>query len=86
MSVNPISKAKAVVDDRIDRILMSITAKTMESYLPRWRELSEVETDEEIDWELPCVQIESLLCDPRNLKLIRCNEHTDVFLAKLTTD
>lgn len=60
--------------------------KCYEHYYKRWRELSGVKINQRIDFKLPCIEVESKLCDPRNLKMIKNGKHTADFLKLLSTD
>lgn len=81
-----IAKIRDKADDKIDSVLDLATAKAYEGYYDRWREICGVEDNHDIDWNLPCIEIERLLCDPRNLKMIKKGKHTDDFLKMLSTD
>ena len=81
-----ISNIRDSADEKIDNVFALATAKAMENYYPRWRELSECEDDEGIKWDLPCIELESRLCNPKNLKMIRGGKHTPEFLELLSSD
>ena len=81
-----ISKVRDKADDKVDAVLDMATAKAYEGYYARWMEICEVQTKEEIDYTLPCIEIESKLCDPRNLKMIKKGKHTGDFLKLLSSD
>lgn len=81
-----ITKLRDNADEKIDNVMALATAKAMENYYPRWCKISGVSNPKEIDWTIPCIEVESRLCDPRNLKLIRGGEHTPEFLEKLSSD
>lgn len=74
------------MDESLDMLFNNTTAKAYEKYYARWRAICEVETNDEIDYKNPQVEIESKLCDPRNLKMIRKGRRTDDFLRLLSTD
>lgn len=81
-----ITRIRDTADDKIANIMDLATAKTMENYYPRWRTICGVEDNRDIDWSKPCIELESRLCDPRNLKKIRNGKHTKEFLESLSTD
>ena len=81
-----ISKMRDNADEKINNVMDLATANTMESYYPRWCEISGVEDPHDIDWTIPCIEVESRLCDPRNLKKIRGGKHTQEFLELLSSD
>lgn len=73
-------------DDRLDRALDNATQECYKHYYKRWVEICEVSTIDEIDYKNPYVELESKLCDVRNLKLIRNGVHRDDFLQLLSED
>lgn len=79
-------QTKELAEDSLDRLLDKATMKCYEHYYKRWRELSGVKINQRIDFKLPCIEIESKLCDPRNLKMIKNGKHTADFLKLLSTD
>lgn len=79
-------QTKELAEDSLDRLLDKATMKCYEHYYRRWRELSGVKINQRIDFKLPCIEIESKLCDPRNLKMIKNGKHTADFLKLLSTD
>lgn len=79
-------QTKVLAEDSLDRLLDKATMKCYEHYYKRWRELSGVKINQRIDFKLPCIEIESKLCDPRNLKMIKNGKHTADFLKLLSTD
>lgn len=81
-----ISKIRDSADDKIDTAFNLATAEVMRNYYPRWCEISEVENPDNIDYTIPCIELESKLCDPRNLKMIRRGKHTQEFLERLNSD
>lgn len=81
-----ITKIRDKADDKVDTVLDMATAKCYEGYYNQWMEYCGVQTKEEIDYKLPCVELESKLCDPRNLKMIKNGKHTEDFLKLLSSD
>lgn len=81
-----ISKIRDTADEKVDNVMALATARAMENYYPRWCEICGVEDPHDIDWTLPCIEVESMLCNPVNLKLIKGGKKRDEFLAKLSTD
>lgn len=81
-----VQATKEKTNELVDTAFNNTTAKAYEKYYARWRAICEVETNEEIDYKNPQVEIESKLCDPRNLKLIRKGRHTEEFLYLLSSD
>lgn len=81
-----VSKIRDKADDKVDDAFNLATAKAYEGYYNRWMELCGVSNIDEIDWKLPCIEIESKLCDPRNLKMIKKGAHTKEFLELLSSD
>lgn len=81
-----IEKIRDNADEKIDNILNIAHANTMQNYIPRWKQISNAETVDDIDFSIPCIEIESKLCDPRNLKRIKGGKHTPEFLELLTSD
>lgn len=81
-----VSNLRDKADEKIDNVMRITLSNTMKNYAERWRELSGAETNDGINWELACIDIEAQLCDPRNLKLIKGGKHRDEFLAKLNSD
>lgn len=79
-------QTKELAEDSLDRLLDKATMKCYEHYYKRWRNLSGVKINQRIDFKLPCIEIESKLCDPRNLKMIKNGKHTADFLKLLSTD
>ena len=79
-------QTKEVAEDSVDKLLDKATMKCYEHYYKRWRELSGVKINQRIDFKLPCVEIESQLCDPRNLKMLKGGKHTADFLQLLSSD
>ena len=79
-------QTKELAEDSLDRLLDKATMKCYEHYYKRWRQLSGVKINQRIDFKLPCIEIESKLCDPRNLKMIKNGKHTADFLKLLSTD
>lgn len=79
-------QTKELAEDSLDKLLDKATMKCYEHYYKRWRELSGVKINQRIDFKLPCIEIESKLCDPRNLKMIKNGKHTADFLKLLSTD
>ena len=79
-------QTKVLAEDSLDKLLDKATMKCYEHYYKRWRELSGVKINQRIDFKLPCIEIESKLCDPRNLKMIKNGKHTADFLKLLSTD
>lgn len=79
-------QTKELAEDSLDRLLDKATMRCYEHYYKRWRELSGVKINQRIDFKLPCIEIESKLCDPRNLKMIKNGKHTADFLKLLSTD
>ena len=79
-------QTKELAEDSLDKLLDKATMKCYEHYYRRWRELSGVKINQRIDFKLPCIEIESKLCDPRNLKMIKNGKHTADFLKLLSTD
>lgn len=79
-------QTKELAEDSLDRLLDKATMKCYDHYYKRWRELSGVKINQRIDFKLPCIEIESKLCDPRNLKMIKNGKHTADFLKLLSTD
>lgn len=79
-------QTKELAEDSVDKLLDKATMKCYEHYYKRWRELSGVKINQRIDFKLPCVEIESKLCDPRNLKMIKGGKHTADFLQLLSSD
>lgn len=73
-------------DDRIDRALDNATQECYKHYYKRWMGICEVSTIDEIDYKNPYVELESKLCDVRNLKMIRNGAHRDDFLQLLSED
>lgn len=81
-----IKATKEKYDNALDTAFNNTTACAYEQYYPRWRAICEVDTNDEIDYTNPQVDIESKLCDPRNLKMIRKGRHTEDFLKLLSSD
>ncbi len=81
-----IEKMRDVADEKIDNAFEVATVKMMKKHVPRWLEICGVDTVDDIDFTIPCIEVESKLCDPRNLKKIRGGEHTDEFLELLSSD
>lgn len=79
-------QTKELAEDSLDKLLDKATMKCYEHYYKRWRELSGVKINQRIDFKLPCIEVESKLCDPRNLKMIKNGKHTADFLKLLSTD
>lgn len=79
-------QTKELAEDSLDKLLDKATMKCYEHYYRRWRDLSGVKINQRIDFKLPCIEIESKLCDPRNLKMIKNGKHTADFLKLLSTD
>lgn len=80
-------KEKVLMDvDDLDKVFDKATMKAYEHYYKRWRGLCGVQLNQRIDFKLPCIEVESKLCDPRNLKMIRNGTHTDDFLKLLSSD
>ena len=73
-------------DDRIDRALDNATAEAYKKYYPRWRAICDVSTNDDIDFKNPYVELESKLCDVRNLKMIRNGAKRDDFLKLLSDE
>lgn len=73
-------------DDRIDRALDNATAEAYKKYYPRWCKICGVQTVADIDFKNPYVELESKLCDVRNLKMIRKGLHRDDFLKLLSDE
>lgn len=61
-------------------------AKVRAKYLKRWAGLSKTTDIRKIDYSIPMVHLEFLLCDPRNLELISGGVRRDEFLAILTPE
>ena len=72
------------VDDALDRAYQK--AITNPRYLAEWRRLSKVTRNEDIDYTIPQIELESKLCDIRNLRLIRKGVRRDDFLAILSPE
>lgn len=72
------------VDDALDKAYQK--AVTNPKYLAEWRRLSKVTKNEDIDYTIPRIELESKLCDIRNLKLIRKGRNRDKFLEILSPD
>lgn len=72
------------VDDALDRAYHK--AITNPKYLAEWRRLSKVTRNEDIDYTIPQIELETKLCDIRNLKLIRKGKRRDEFLAILSPE
>lgn len=81
-----IEKIRDNADEKINNVLNLAHANTMKNYIPRWLGICGVKTIDEIDFTIPCIEIESKLCDPRNLKRIKGGKHTSEFLELLTSD
>lgn len=79
-------QTKELAEDSLDKLLDYATKKCYEHYYKRWRNLSGVKINQRIDFKLPCIEVESKLCDPRNLKMIKNGKHTADFLKLLSTD
>ena len=79
-------QSKAIAEDTLDKLLDKVTRDCYQHYYKRWRELSGVKINQRIDFKIPCIEIESKLCDPRNLKMIKNGKHTDDFLQLLSSD
>lgn len=73
-------------DDRIDRALDNATAEAYKKNYPRWRAICDISTNDDIDFKNPYVELESKLCDVRNLKMIRKGLHRDDFLKLLSDE
>lgn len=82
----PKKESSLLTEDTLDRLLDKVTADCYDHYYKRWRGLSGVKINQRIDFKLPCIEIESKLCDPRNLKMIRDGKHTADFLQLLSSD
>lgn len=81
-----LENTKDKINGGIDLALSNATAKVYEGYYKRWMGICEVDSIDKIDWKNPQVEIESKLCDIRNLMMIRNGEHTADFLQLLSTD
>ena len=81
-----IQAVKDHMNDLLDQTFNNATLEAYKKYYPRWCKICEVETIEEIDYTNPYVEIESKLCDVRNLKMIRKGRHTEDFLKLLSSD
>lgn len=81
-----VEKIRDKADEKIDNAFEIATVKTMQNYIPRWLEICGVDTIDDIDFTIPCIEVEVKLCDPRNLKKIRGGKHTNEFLELLSSD
>ena len=77
---------KESYDDKIDNALDNATIEAYKKYYPRWRKICEVSTNDDIDFKNPYVELESKLCDVRNLKMIRNGVHRDDFFKLLSDE
>ena len=82
----PKKESSLLTEDTLDKLLDKVAADCYQHYYKRWRGLCEVKINQRIDFKLPCIEIESKLCDPRNLKMIRNGKHTADFLQLLSSD
>ena len=73
-------------DAKIDNALDNATIEAYKKYYPRWRKICEVSTNDDIDFKNPYVELESKLCDVRNLKMIRNGVHRDDFFKLLSDE
>lgn len=73
-------------DEKIDNALDNATIEAYKKYYPRWRAICDVSTNDDIDFKNPYVELESKLCDVRNLKMIRKGLHRDDFLKLLSDE
>lgn len=60
-----IAKLKAAVVDKMEDQYDTMSANIRIKYFPRWRQICNVERDEDIDFNNPYVHLEWMLCDPR---------------------
>lgn len=83
-----IARAKERTAERMDCALDNVYQKAVTNprYLAEWRRLSKVTRNEDIDYTIPQIELETKLCDIRNLKLIRKGAHRDEFLAILSPE
>ena len=77
---------KGSYDDNIDNALDNATIEAYKKYYPRWRKICEVSTNDDIDFKNPYVELESKLCDARNLKMIRNGAKRDDFFKLLSDE
>ena len=77
---------KESYDAKIDNALDNATIEAYKKYYPRWRKICEVSTNDDIDFKNPYVELESKLCDVRNLKMIRNGVHRDDFFKLLSDE
>lgn len=77
---------KEVTDERIDNALNNATVEAYKKYYPRWRKICGVDSNDLIDYSNPYVELESKLCDMRNLRLIKKGVHRDEFLELLSDE
>lgn len=61
----------------------TMTARARASYMQRWRIMSGG-LDHEIDYNNPQIELEFMLCDVDNIRLVYKGRHRDEFLAKLS--
>ena len=83
-----IARAKEKVEDKTDQVLNNAYYRAINhpQYLAEWRRISKVTRNEDIDYTIPQIELETKLCDIRNLKLIRKGRHRDEFLATLSPE
>lgn len=62
------------------------TVRARAKYLNRWMAMSGVDSPDMIDYTKPQIEIEFMLCDMRNLKLIRGGKNRDEFLKQLSPE
>lgn len=72
------------MDDALDKAYQKAISNPQ--YLAEWRRLSKVTRNEDIDYTIPQIELETKLCDMRNLKLIRKGRRRDDFLAILSSE
>ena len=81
-------KCKRVLGDRWEEFLDTYmaVARSDPAIKAEWREACGVQTDEEIDYNNPIVEISYNLCDIRNMRLIYKGRHREEFLEKLSPE
>ena len=83
-----ISRTKERIEDKTDQVLNNAYTRAISNpgFLAEWRRISGVSRNEDIDYTIPRIELETKLCDIRNLKLIRKGKHRDEFLSILSSE
>lgn len=83
-----LQRTKDKINDKVDNALNQAYLKAISEpkFQAEWRRLSKVTRNEDIDYTIPRIELETKLCDLRNLRLIRKGRHRDEFLAILSPE